>query len=83
MEDDPPLGTAQGLFHFTDGALAHAVPYLHDHDSPVHTHSFVEIAFTVSGAGTHNCLNERRELRPATSSCCGPAYGTDTRTAVT
>jgi AraC-like DNA-binding protein/mannose-6-phosphate isomerase-like protein (cupin superfamily) len=63
MEDGPPLGTAQGLFHFTDGALAHAVPYLHDHDSPVHTHSFVEIAFTVSGAGTHNCLNARRELR--------------------
>jgi AraC-like DNA-binding protein/mannose-6-phosphate isomerase-like protein (cupin superfamily) len=63
MEDDPPLGTAQGLFHFTDGALAHAVPYLHDHDSPVHTHSFVEIAFTVSGAGTHNCLNGRHELR--------------------
>ena len=59
----PPLGTAQGLFHFTDGALAYAGPYLHDHDSPVHTHSFVEIAFTVSGAGTHNCLNGRRELR--------------------
>ena len=64
MEDDPPLGTARGLFHFTDGALAHAVPYLHDHDSPVHTHSFVEIAFTVGGAGTHNCRNGRHELGP-------------------
>lgn len=63
MEDDPPLGTAQGLFHFTDGALAYAIPYLHDHDSPVHTHSFVEIAFTVSGAGIHSCLNGRQELR--------------------
>ena len=63
MEDDPPLGTAQGLFHFTDGALAYAIPYLHDHDSPVHTHSFVEIAFTVSGAGIHSCLNGRRELQ--------------------
>jgi AraC family transcriptional regulator, L-rhamnose operon transcriptional activator RhaR len=63
MEDGPPLGTARGLFHFTDGALAHAVPYLHDHDSPVHTHSFVEIAFTVSGAGTHHCRNARHELR--------------------
>jgi len=64
MQDDPPLGTARGLFHFTDGALAHAVPYLHDHDSPVHTHSFVEIAFTVGGAGTHNCRNGRHELGP-------------------
>jgi AraC family L-rhamnose operon transcriptional activator RhaR len=64
MDEDPPVGTAQGLFHFTDGALAYAGPYLHDHDSPVHTHSFVEIAFTVSGEGVHNCLNGRRELRP-------------------
>jgi AraC family L-rhamnose operon transcriptional activator RhaR len=64
MADDPPVGTAQGLFHFTDGALAHAVPYLHDHDSPVHTHSFVEIAFVVSGEGVHNCLNDRHEVRP-------------------
>jgi AraC family transcriptional regulator, L-rhamnose operon transcriptional activator RhaR len=64
MHEDPPVGTAQGLFHFTDGALAYAGPYLHDHDSPVHTHSFVEIAFAVSGEGVHNCLNGRRELRP-------------------
>ena len=61
--ENPPLGTEQGLFHFTDGALADAIPYLHDHDSPLHTHSFVEIAFTVSGAGVHNCLNGRQEVR--------------------
>jgi AraC family L-rhamnose operon transcriptional activator RhaR len=61
--ENPPLGTEQGLFHFTDGALADAIPYLHDHDSPVHTHSFVEIAFTVSGAGVHSCLNGRQEVR--------------------
>ncbi|MFY9775035.1 MAG: AraC family transcriptional regulator [Trebonia sp.] len=61
--EDPALGTAQGLFHFTDGALAYAIPYLHDHDSPVHTHSFVEIAFIVSGTGVHNCLNGRHQLR--------------------
>ena len=60
--ENPQLGTEQGLFHFTDGALADAIPYLHDHDSPVHTHSFVEIAFTVSGAGVHNCLNGRQEV---------------------
>jgi AraC family transcriptional regulator, L-rhamnose operon transcriptional activator RhaR len=61
--ENPPLGTEQGLFHFTDGALAYAIPYLHDHDSPVHTHSFVEIAFIAGGAGIHNCLNGRREVR--------------------
>ena len=63
MEADPPLGTALGLFHFTDGALAHAVPYLHEHDSPLHTHSFVEIAFIVGGEGTHNSLGGRQELQ--------------------
>jgi AraC family transcriptional regulator, L-rhamnose operon transcriptional activator RhaR len=63
MGDDPPLGTAAGLFHFIDGGMAYAIPYLHDHDSPVHTHSFVEIAFTVSGTAIHNCLNRRHELR--------------------
>ncbi|MGH3280033.1 MAG: AraC family transcriptional regulator [Trebonia sp.] len=61
--ENPPLGTEQGLFHFTDGALAYAIPYLHDHDSPVHTHSFVEIAFMVSGAGIHNCRSGRQEVR--------------------
>jgi AraC family L-rhamnose operon transcriptional activator RhaR len=64
MDEEPPVGTAQGLFHFTEGAPAYAIPYFHDHDSPVHTHSFVEIAFMVSGGGVHNCLNRRREMRP-------------------
>jgi AraC family transcriptional regulator, L-rhamnose operon transcriptional activator RhaR len=63
MDDDPPLGTSQGLFHFTEGTLAYAGCYLHQHDSPVHTHSFVEIAFAVGGAGTHNCLAGRHDLR--------------------
>jgi AraC-like DNA-binding protein/mannose-6-phosphate isomerase-like protein (cupin superfamily) len=63
VDDDPPVGTSQGLFHFTSCELAYAGCYLHDHDSPLHTHSFVEIAFTVSGAGTHNCLNGRHDLR--------------------
>jgi AraC family L-rhamnose operon transcriptional activator RhaR len=63
MDEDPPLGTAQGLFHFIDGALAYAGRYLHDHDSPLHTHSFVEIAFIVSGVGTHTCLSGRRDVR--------------------
>ena len=61
--DDPPLGTAKGLFHFIEGTLAYAGPYLHLHDSPVHTHSFVEIAFAVRGTAVHNCLAGRHEVR--------------------
>ena len=43
---------------------AYAFSYLHRWDSPVHTHSFVEIAFAVDGAATHHCLAGRREMRP-------------------
>jgi AraC family L-rhamnose operon transcriptional activator RhaR len=51
------------LFHFTEGTVAYAGPYLHQHNSPVHTHSFVEIAFAVRGAATHHCLVGRHEIR--------------------
>jgi AraC family transcriptional regulator, L-rhamnose operon transcriptional activator RhaR len=63
MDDDPPLGTSRGLFHFTEGVLAYAGPYLHEHDSPVHTHSFVEIAFAVRGSATHHSLAGRQYVR--------------------
>jgi len=63
VDDDPPVGTSQGLFHFTERVLAYAGCYLHKWDSPVHTHSFVEIAFAVGGAGTHHSLAGRHELR--------------------
>ena len=63
IDDDPPLGTSQGLFHFTEGTLAYAAPYLHDHDSPVHTHSFVEIGFAVRGSAVHSCLAGRHDMR--------------------
>jgi AraC family transcriptional regulator, L-rhamnose operon transcriptional activator RhaR len=43
--------------------LAYAAPYVHEHDSPLHTHSFVEIAFTVRGAATHHCLAGLHEVR--------------------
>ena len=43
---------------------AYAGGYLHKWDSPVHTHSFVEIAFAVGGAATHHSLAGRREMRP-------------------
>ena len=43
---------------------AYAGSYLHRWDSPVHTHSFVEIAFAVDGAATHHSLAGRHDMRP-------------------
>ena len=63
MDYDPPVGTSQGLFHFTEGTVAYAGRYLHKWDSPVHTHSFVEIAFAVGGAATHRSLAGRHDMR--------------------
>ena len=43
---------------------AYAGCYLHKWDSPVHTHSFVEIAFAVGGSATHHSQAGRREMQP-------------------
>ena len=64
MDEDPPVGTSQGLFHLTESMPAYAGSYLHRWDSPVHTHSFVEIAFAVDGAATHHSLAGRHDMRP-------------------
>lgn len=64
MDEDPPVGTSQGLFHLTESMPAYAGSYLHRWDSPVHTHSFVEIAFAVDGAATHHSLAGRYDMRP-------------------
>jgi len=64
VDEDPPVGTSQGLFHFTEPMPAYAFGYLHKWDSPVHTHSFVEIAFAISGSATHHSLAGRRQMRP-------------------
>lgn len=56
------MDTSRDLFHFTDGAQAYAGRYLHRQDNPLHTHSFMEIAFTVGGQATHHCLAGRRTL---------------------
>jgi AraC family transcriptional regulator, L-rhamnose operon transcriptional activator RhaR len=63
MDDDLPMDTSQDVFYFTEGSLAYAGRYLHDHDSPLHTHSFVEIAFTVGGTGAHQSLAGRHRLQ--------------------
>ena len=62
MNEAPPIGTSQGLFHLTETMPAYAGSYLHKWDSPVHTHSFVEIAFAVSGAATHHSQAGQREM---------------------
>jgi AraC family transcriptional regulator, L-rhamnose operon transcriptional activator RhaR len=64
VDEDPPVGTSQGLFHFTEPMPAYAGGYLHRWDSPVHTHSFVEIAFAIDGAATHHSLAGRHGMRP-------------------
>ena len=43
---------------------AYAGCYLHKWDSPVHTHSFVEIAFAIGGTATHHSQAGRREMQP-------------------
>ena len=64
MTEAPPIGTSQGLFHLTETMPAYAGSYLHRWDSPVHTHSFVEIAFAVGGTATHHSQAGRREMNP-------------------
>ena len=64
VNEAPPIGTSQGLFHLTETMPAYAGSYLHQWDSPVHTHSFVEIAFAIGGTAIHHSLAGRREMRP-------------------
>jgi AraC family L-rhamnose operon transcriptional activator RhaR len=62
--DDLPMDTTREVFHFNEGSLAYAGRYLHAEDNPLHTHSFMEIAFAIGGEGTHHCVAGRRELNP-------------------
>jgi AraC family L-rhamnose operon transcriptional activator RhaR len=63
-EADMPMDVNHGPLHFTEGALAYAGMHLHVDGHPMHTHSFVEVAFTVGGTGTHSCLAGRHDLMP-------------------
>jgi AraC family transcriptional regulator, L-rhamnose operon transcriptional activator RhaR len=62
-EHDMPLDTGGDLFHFTQGALAYAGRHFHDELNPLHSHSFVEIAFVLAGTGTHLSLRGQDQLR--------------------
>ncbi|MGH3281865.1 MAG: AraC family transcriptional regulator [Trebonia sp.] len=63
-DEDMPMDTIHGPFHFTEGALAYAGLHLHVEGHPMHTHRFVEVAFAVGGAGTHHCLAGRHDMAP-------------------
>ncbi len=63
MVVDPPVVNARDQLHFRDGSVAFAGHYLHDGQHPAHTHSFVEVAVVMAGAGTHHSVAGRQELR--------------------
>jgi AraC family transcriptional regulator, L-rhamnose operon transcriptional activator RhaR len=50
---EPPVDRFGALLHFTEGTLAYAGHYLHEHGHPVHTHSFLEVAVVTGGEGVH------------------------------
>lgn len=56
------MDTSRDVFYFADGALAYAGHHYHDEPNPVHSHSFVEIAFVVAGQATHVSLAGRQPL---------------------
>jgi AraC family L-rhamnose operon transcriptional activator RhaR len=57
------MDTSRDLFYFNEGALAYAGYHPHDEPNPLHTHSFVEIAFVTSGTATHLSRRGREDLR--------------------
>jgi hypothetical protein len=79
MDDDLSMDTSQDVFYLTEGTMAYAGYYLHAEDNPLHTHSLVEIAFAVGGAGTHHCVAGRRELRIGEYQPAANSYGVNCR----
>jgi AraC family L-rhamnose operon transcriptional activator RhaR len=62
MASSPVAQSREGLVYLTDGALAYAGHHAHERAHVIHTHNFMEIAFVVSGHGTHHCLTGHHEL---------------------
>ena len=58
-----PLDTVRDQLYFTEGAFAYAGHHLHARVQPLHTHSFVEIAFVIGGSGVHQSLAGPQPLR--------------------
>ena len=56
---DLPMDTSRALFHFNDHVLTYAGHFRHDEEQQRHSHSFVEIAFVLSGEGVHRSVAGR------------------------
>ena len=61
---DLPMDTSRALFHFNDHVLTYAGHFRHDEEQQRHSHSFVEIAFVLSGEGVHRSVAGRQPLAP-------------------
>ena len=59
---DLPMDTSRALFHFNDHVLTYAGRFQHDEEQMLHSHSFVEIAFVLSGEGVHRSTAGRQPL---------------------
>jgi len=46
------LDTGREVFYFTKGGPAYAGYHFHEESNPLHTHTFVEIAFAIGGCGS-------------------------------
>ena len=57
-----PVALENGLIYFTDDMVAGAGHHLHARMHPVHTHSFIEIVFVISGDGVHLAQHGRSAL---------------------
>ncbi len=60
---EPPVDEVDGTLFITDGSPVWAGHYLHERRHPDHTHSFVEIAITLAGAGVHRSPAGPRSLQ--------------------
>ena len=61
---DLPMDTSRALFHFNDHVLTYAGHFRHDEEQQRHSHSFVEIAFVLSGEGVHRSVAGLQPLAP-------------------
>ena len=59
---DLPMDTSRALFHFNDHVLTYAGSFRHEEEMQRHSHSFVEIAFVLSGEGVHRSGAGRQPL---------------------
>ncbi len=58
------MDASTDVLHFAEeGAVAYAGHHVHDDAHPLHSHSFVEVAFVTAGAGAHVSRRGQERLR--------------------